>query len=62
VADATGVATLRFRGLPQSYKVPFMGRLEPHVHFRICDENGIMGKVQSKFIKNGVIETFSDML
>ena len=62
VADATGVATLRFRGAPQAYKVPFMGRLEPHVHFRICDENGIMGKVQSKFIKNGVIETFSDML
>jgi uncharacterized membrane protein YuzA (DUF378 family) len=62
VADATGQAILRFRGPPQSYKVPFMGRLEPHVHFRICDERGMMGRVQTKMLKSGVIEEFADML
>lgn len=62
VADATGQAILRFRGPPQVYKVPFMGRLEPHVHFRICDERGMMGRVQTKMLKSGVIEEFADML
>ena len=62
VADATGQAILRFRGPPQSYKVPIMGRLEPHVHFRICDENGMMGRVQALKVKNGTIEEFANML
>lgn len=62
VADATGQAILRFRGPPQSYKVPVMGRLEPHVHFRICDENGMMGRVQALKVKNGTIEEFANML
>ena len=62
VADAEGHAILRFRGPPQSYKVPVMGRLSPHVHFRICDRNGIMGPVQAFMIKNGSIENFANML
>ena len=62
VADATGQAILRFRGPPQAYKVPLMGRLEPHVHFRICDDRGMMGRVQTKILKSGVIEEFADML
>ena len=62
VADATGQAILRFRGPPQSYKVPVMGRLEPHVHFRICDKNGMMGRVQALKVKNGTIEEFANML
>jgi len=38
------------------------GRLEPHVHFRICDDNGFMERVQSVFVKSGNVEGFADML
>ena len=62
VADASGNALLRFRGPPQSYSVPLHGKLEPHVHFRICDEGGMMGDVQHMSIKNGDIEAFSNMI
>jgi len=62
VAGPDGRAILRFRGPPQSYKVPLKGSLEPHVHFRICDANGITGPVQSLMIKNGVVEEFANML
>ena len=62
VADATGQALLRFRGPPQSYKVPIMGTLEPHVHFRICSPGGMMGQVQTLNVKNGAIEAFSNMI
>ena len=62
VADATGQALLRFRGPPQSYKVPIMGTLEPHIHFRICDAGGMMGQVQTLNVKNGAIEAFSNMI
>jgi len=62
LADGSGHAILRFRGPPQSYKVPIMGTLEPHVHFRICNEHGIMGPVQIKKMKSGGIEEFRNML
>jgi uncharacterized membrane protein YuzA (DUF378 family) len=59
-ADTSGHAILRFRGPPQTYTVPFKGRLDPHVHFRISNENGFMERVQIVYVKDGVIETFSD--
>jgi len=62
VADADGHAILRFRGPPQAYTVPLKGRLEPHIHFRICDPHGITGPVQTRMIKNGVVENFANML
>ena len=62
VADTTGHAILRFRGPPQAYTVPMKGRLEPHVHFRICDEYGFMERVQTIFVKDGHVEGFADML
>ena len=62
IADGAGNAILRFRGPPQAYKVPIMGRLESHVHFRICDAHGVMGRVQTKMIKSGGIEEFRNML
>lgn len=62
IADGAGKATLRFRGPPQVYKVPIMGKLESHVHFRICDTNGVMGSVQTKMIKSGGIEEFRNIL
>jgi uncharacterized membrane protein YuzA (DUF378 family) len=61
-ADEQGNAILRFRGPPQSYTVPLMGKLSPHVHFRICDAHGITGPVQSLFIKDGVIENFANIV
>lgn len=62
VADDRGKALLRFRGPPQSYSVPMKGALRPHVHFRIAEDNGFMGRVQTLFIDNGQIEGFADML
>jgi len=62
VADTTGHAIIRFRGPPQAYTVPVMGRLEPHVHFRISDDNGFMERVQTIFVKDGRIEGFADMI
>jgi len=62
VADTSGHAILRFRGPPQSYTVPMKGMLAPHVHFRIAEENGFLGRVQSVFIKDGRIEGFADIL
>jgi uncharacterized membrane protein YuzA (DUF378 family) len=61
-ADTTGHAILRFRGPPQAYKVPVHGRLEPHVHFRLEEENGFMSRVQTVFLKDGRVEAFSDMV
>ena len=57
-ADNTGIATLKVRA-PQPYTVPLKGRLEPHVHFRICDGTGMMGRVKTVFISDGHVEGFS---
>jgi uncharacterized membrane protein YuzA (DUF378 family) len=62
LSDKSGNAILRFRGPPQTYKVPVMGKLESHVHFRVCDPTGMMGPVQTMMIKNGLIENFANML
>lgn len=62
IADGAGNAILRFRGPPQSYKVPIMGTLTPHLHFRICGANGIMGPVQIKKMGDGAIENFQNIL
>lgn len=48
-AYESGVATLTVRK-PQPYTVPFRGRLEPHIHYRICEEGGMMGPVRTVFI------------
>jgi len=61
VADDRGKALLRFRGPPQAYSVPVHGRLEPHVHFRVAAPDGIMGRVQTYFLKDGRVEGFADM-
>jgi uncharacterized membrane protein YuzA (DUF378 family) len=39
---------------PQSYWVPPGRKLEPHVHYRICSDNGMMGPVRSLFIEERV--------
>ena len=62
VADDTGKAILRFRGPPQPYKVPMRARLEPHVHFRVTDANGFMGRVQSLVLADGAVEGMADLI
>jgi len=52
-ANAQGVATLYVRN-PQPYDVPWKGRLEPHVHFRVCSENqGMMGRIETVYVSDG---------
>lgn len=57
-ADNNGHATLRVRE-PQGYVVPFKGRLDPHIHFRICESSGMLGRVKTIFLKDGRVEGFS---
>jgi len=56
-ADENGLAILKVRS-PQPYTVPLNGRLEPHVHFRICGENGFLSRVKTVYIDSGVVEGF----
>jgi len=56
-ANADGVAILKVRE-PQSYKVPFMGKLESHIHYRICGESGFMGRVNTAYINHAGPEGF----
>lgn len=41
-----GKAVLRIRK-PQPYTVPLMGRLESHVHWRVCQDGGGLGPVRT---------------
>lgn len=56
-SNGEGVAILKVRE-PQSYKVPFMGRLQPHVHYRVCGEAGWMGKINTIFVNDNKVEGF----
>lgn len=50
-SDSTGKAVLRFR-LPSQYNVniPYARTLKPHVHYRVCKSNGLIGKVQTSYL------------
>ena len=56
-ADNSGVAVLKVRE-PQAYTVPIKGRLEPHVHFRVCGPTGFVGRIKTVFLADGRIEGF----
>ena len=56
-ADSTGIATLKVRE-PQPYTVPFKGRLESHVHFRVCGPTGFVGRIKTVFLADGHVEGF----
>ena len=58
-SNGEGVAILKVRE-PQGYKVPIKGRLEPHVHYRVCGEAGWMGKINSVFLDQPKLEGFED--
>jgi len=53
IAESDGSALLQVRR-PQAYLVPIGHRLEPHVHYRICGKNGMLGPVRSLFIEERV--------
>lgn len=57
VANADGVAILKIRE-PQPYKVPIMGTLKPHVHYRVCGESGWMGRINTAFLESQKVEGF----
>ena len=48
-ADSSGRATLRVRQ-PQPYTVPLKGTLQPHVHFRVCHRDGMLDRVETKYL------------
>ena len=56
-ADASGKAVLKVRD-PQPYTVPFKGKLDAHVHFRICGPTGFVGRIKTVFLADGRIEGF----
>jgi uncharacterized protein len=56
-ADASGKAVLKVRE-PQSYTVPIKGKLDAHVHFRICGPTGFVGRIKTVFLSDGHIEGF----
>ena len=56
-SNGEGVAILKVRD-PQSYKVPFKGQLQPHVHYRVCGEAGWMGKINTIFVNDNKVEGF----
>jgi uncharacterized membrane protein YuzA (DUF378 family) len=56
-ADNSGTAILKVRE-PQAYTVPFKGRLEAHVHFRVCGPTGFVGRIKTVFLADGRIEGF----
>ena len=55
--DKNGIAILKVRE-PQPYVVPMKGRIEPHVHFRICNGTGMLGRVKTVFVSDGHVEGF----
>jgi uncharacterized membrane protein YuzA (DUF378 family) len=59
-ANEDGVAVLLVRK-PQPYRVPWKGRLEPHVHFRECSGTGMMGRIKTVFVSDGRVEGFVNM-
>lgn len=46
VADDHGVAELAVR-TPQAYSVPMKGKLNAHVHYRVCGDDGMMDRVET---------------
>jgi uncharacterized membrane protein YuzA (DUF378 family) len=56
-SDAEGVAILKVRD-PQSYRVPFKGRIDPHVHYRVCGEAGWLGRIQTVKVLSQNVEGF----
>lgn len=59
VVGQDGIAILRVRK-PQPYTVPWKGELEPHIHFRICGNDGMLGRIKTIYVNDGRIEGFQE--
>lgn len=55
IADENGAVELSVRS-PQAYSVPMKGKLNPHVHYRVCREDGMMDRVETTFVKEGFVD------
>jgi len=61
IADMKGNVTLKVRK-PQPYTVPIRGQLEPHIHYRVCGDSGMLSAVttikldQKEYFENVVSE------
>jgi hypothetical protein len=49
IVGSDNMVTLRVRK-PQPYTVPVAGRLEAHIHYRVCANEGQMGPIQTVFL------------
>ena len=60
-SNEAGTALLKVRK-PQAYSVPFKSRLEPHIHYRVCNPDGMMERVNTVYITDtaGTIEGFTN--
>lgn len=58
-ANGDGKATLIVRR-PQPYSVPWKGRLEPHIHFRVCEPDGMLSRIKTVYLSDGRVEGFSN--
>lgn len=59
ISNGDGVVIMKVRD-PQTYKVPFAGKLESHIHYRVCGEAGFMGRVETTFLNHSGPEGFED--
>ncbi len=57
-ADENGVAILKVRD-PQPYTVVLKGKLDTHIHYRVCGPVGWMGRIQTVKIKEQAVEGFA---
>ena len=63
VADANGNVELSVRN-PQAYSVPMKGKLNSHIHYRVCGNDGMMDRVETTFLNSaaplaeGFVDTF----
>jgi uncharacterized membrane protein YuzA (DUF378 family) len=57
-ADEKGVAILKVRD-PQPYTVILKGKLDSHIHYRVCESSGWLGPVKTIKIKEQQFEGFS---
>jgi hypothetical protein len=49
-----GIVEINIRD-PQPYIVPMKGILNPHVHYRVCDGKGTLGRIKTVFLDTGKI-------
>jgi uncharacterized protein len=58
-SNGEGVAIIKVRD-PQPYKVPFKGKLESHIHYRVCGEDGWIGRIRTVFLNPSGAEGFEN--